>query len=404
MMRLANKKPAIADDGRHVVCRTNSVSLSDFTARRREATRPPEFRGENFDRDFDGNTLFYDAVQVSSATITLFAPPFFTLARGVASTRFVSNDIRYEARTRNLDRHAQSWLDIPQGSGPVRATGDLGSFSFSVSPNESEIFRDCRVIFTMSKDNPIEWILDWVRFNRDVHGADAVLIYDNGSSAYDSVTLSDALRSVSGIRCSVVMEWPFKYGPQGANSWDHWDSDFCQLGAWEHARWRFLQHARSAMNSDIDELVVSKNDRSVFEAAEQSRSGLVRYRGRWIIGMDDGNGDDSHHGPYRHFDFSILMPPKYERRKLLIRRDANACLPKWTVVPSRCPTRAQWHVHSIFSWPASYFCTDEFSFRHFREIGSNWKYQRTNRVPLDPSIHNTDGSLIEAFRRVDWKT
>ena len=80
-----------------------------------------------------------------------------------------------------------------------------------------------------------------------------------------------------------------------------------------------------------------------------------------------------------------------------MRRDANACLPKWTVVPGRCPTHAQWHVHSIFSWWASYFCTKDFSFRHFREIGSNWKYQRTNRVPFDPSVHKTDHGIDGSF-------
>ena len=403
MMRLASRNSVVAADNRHVICRTNSVSLSNFTDKRREATRPPAFRGENFERDFDSNTLFYDAVQVSKSAIALFAPPFFNLARDVATTNFISGAGTCKARTRRLDRHAQLWLDIPEHAGPIQALGELGSFTFTVSPNESEIFRDRRVIFTMSKDNPIEWILDWVRFNRDIHGADAVLIYDNGSSAYDSATLSAALRSVRGIRCSVVMEWPFKYGPQGANSWDHWDSDFCQLGAWEHARWRFLQNARSAMNSDIDELVLSKSGKSVFEAAEQSWTGLVRYRGRWIIGIDDGIRDNMHKAPHRHADFSILMPPDYQFSRLGMRRDANACLPKWTVVPTRCPTRVQWHVHSIFSWWASYFCTRDFSFRHFREIGSNWKYQRTSRVPLDASIHKTDRALMEAFQRVDWK-
>jgi hypothetical protein len=403
MMRLASKTPVIAHDSRHVVCRTNPVSLSDFTGLRRQPTRPVQFRGEHFDRDFDNNTLIYDAVQVSRSQVALFAPPFFNLARDIAATSFSTGSEKYSPRARHLDRHAQLWLDIPENSGPVQAAGKLGTFEVPVSPNDSQMFRDCRVIFTMSKDNPIEWILDWVRFNRDIHGADAVLIYDNGSSAYNSATLSAALRSVSGIRCSVVMEWPFKYGPQGANSWDHWDSDFCQLGAWEHARWRFLQEARSVMNSDIDELVLSETNRSVFEAAEQSRTGLVRYRGRWIIGIDDGVRDDTRQGPHRHFDFSVLMPPKYEFRKLVMRRDANECLPKWTAVPSRCPVNAQWHVHSIFSWWASYFCTGDFSFRHFREIGSNWKYQRTNRVPLDPSIHKVDRPLMEAFQRVDWE-
>ena len=402
MMRLASKSSAVAADDRHLICRPSPVSLSDFTDARREATRPLASRGETFDRDFDSNTLIYDAVQVSPSTVALLAPPFFNLARDVAATKFVSGAGACKARTRQLDRHAQLWLDSPEHAGPIRAAGELGAFKVEVSPNESEVFRDRRVIFTMSKDNPIEWILDWVRFNRDIHGADAVLIYDNGSSAYDSAALSQALRSIRGIRCSVVMEWPFKYGPQGANSWDHWDSDFCQLGAWEHARWRFLQNARSAMNSDIDELVLSKSGRSVFEAAERSRTGLVRYRGRWIIGIEDGARADSYGTPQRHADFSVLMPPNYKFTKLG-RRDANACLPKWTVVPARCPTAAQWHIHSIFSWWASYFCTGDFLFRHFREIGSNWKYQRTNRVPLDPRIHTADQPLMQAFQRVDWE-
>lgn len=402
MMRLVSKSSAVTADERHLICRPNPVSLSDFTDARREATRPLAFRGETFDRDFDSNTLIYDAVQVSPSTVALFAPPFFNLARDVATMGFVSGATTRKARTRHLDRHAQLWLDIPERAGSIQAAGELGSFTVKVSPNESELFRDRRVIFTMSKDNPIEWILDWVRFNRDIHGADAVLIYDNGSSAYDSATLSAALRSIRGIQCSVVMEWPFKYGPQGANSWDHWDSDFCQLGAWEHARWRFLQNARSAMNSDIDEMVLSKSGRSVFEAAENSWAGLVRYRGRWIIGIDDGHRDDRHGAPLRHADFSVLMPPNYKFSKFG-RRDANACLPKWTVVPTRCPTAAQWHIHSIFSWWASFFCTSDFSFRHFREIGSNWKYQRTNRVPFDPLIHTSDQVLMRAFRRVDWE-
>jgi len=83
MMRLASKNSVVAADNRHVICRTNSVSLSNFTDKRREATRAPAFRGENFERDFDSNTLFYDAVQVSKSTIALFAPPFFNLARDV---------------------------------------------------------------------------------------------------------------------------------------------------------------------------------------------------------------------------------------------------------------------------------------------------------------------------------
>jgi len=253
----------------------------------------------------------------------------------------------------------------------------------------------------MSKDNPIEWILDWVRFNRDVHGADAVLIYDNGSTAYNSATLSAALQSIAGIAASVVVEWPYRYGPQGTRQ-DHWDSDFCQLGAWEHARWCFLQQARSAMNSDIDELVLSRGGRSVFEAAERSPFGFIRYKGRWIIGVERHDKDIGERLP-RHRDFSVLMPPDYRWSWLRGRRDLNRCSAKWTIVPARCPRRVQWHVHGIASWlPSRLPCSRDFSFAHFREIGSNWKYQRTSRVAFDPAIHVVDDLLLQMLARVDW--
>jgi hypothetical protein len=403
-MLFAPRSAEVVPGQRHVVCRTNDVRLPDFTDVRRAPTRPAEFRGEKFDREFDGTTLFYDAVDIGDSRVALFAPPFFNIAGPMSATNFFQGSQPCAAQIRNLDRHAQVWLKAPAQVGKLRAIGPIGDFDVQVSPSDRQMFRDRRVIFTMSKDNPIEWILDWVRFNRDVHGADAVLIYDNASTAYDSATLSAALASVSGIDRSVVVEWPYQYGPQGTNSWDHWDSDFCQLGAWEHARWRFLQDARSAMNSDIDELVLSNTNRSVFEAAEQSWAGFVRYRGRWIIGVNDDAGNAATEQLPRHRDFSVLMPPDYRFSWLRGRRDMNRCLPKWAVVPGKCPPHAQWHVHSIASWWPSYLpCSGDFSFRHFREIGSNWKYQRTSRVSFDPSIHQTDDLLGTTLKRVDWQ-
>lgn len=402
-MLSAPKSPSAASDRQHLVCQTNHVLLPDFTTARRQPTRPVEFRDENFERQFDSTTLVYDAVDIGDRRIVLFAPPFFNLTEDLSCTSFFQGSERRQPDIRHLDRHAQIWLKAsPEGG--IRAVGPLGDVALAISSNHLDMFRDRRVIFTMSKDNPIEWIVDWVKFNCDIHGADAVLIYNNASTAYDGAALSAALRSVPGIARSVVVEWPFKYGPQGANSRDHWDSDFCQLGAWEHARWRFLQHARSVMNSDIDELVLSKFGQSVFEAAEQSRWGFVRYRGRWIVGVNDRNESEVADRLPQHRDFGILMPPNYEFSWLRGRRDTNRCLPKWTVVPGRCAPRAQWHVHSISSWLPSYLpCSRDFSFSHFREIGSNWKYQRTSRMPFDPAIHKTDELLQATFKRVNWE-
>lgn len=383
---------------RHTVCRTRDVQLPDVTDIRREPTRPLQFRDANFARQFDATTLLYDALDLGCGEAVLLAPPFFNLADDLAGTVFSSDGAACRATIKTYDRHAQIWLSGVRGA--LRARGPLGDINIPLSPCQVELFRGRRVIFTMSKDNPIEWILDWVRFNRDIHGADAVLLYDNGSTAYDSSALSAALQTVAGIAASVVVEWPFRYGPQGTRS-DHWDSDFCQLGAWEHARWCFLQQARSAMNSDIDELVLSRDGRSVFEAAERSRFGFVRYKGRWIIGVD-GHDADIDDRPPRHRDFSILMPPDHHW-SWRGRRDLNRCSAKWTIVPARCPPDVQWHVHAIASWLPSYLpCSRNFSFGHFREIGSNWKYRRTNRVAFDPAIHVADQLLLTMLARVDW--
>src|SRR5581483_2820070 len=174
------------------------------------------------DEQFDAITLFYDAVDLGNGEAVLLAPPFFNLAGDIAATTFRGPGGPCAAEIRNHDRHVQVWLRDVRGD--LRANGPFGEFAIPLSQRDDDLFRGRRVIFTMSKNNPIEWVLDWVRFNRDVHGADAVLFYDNGSTDYDSATLSAALKSIAGIACSVVVEWPYRYGPQGFNSWDHWDS------------------------------------------------------------------------------------------------------------------------------------------------------------------------------------
>ncbi len=398
--------PANADLGsslpRHAVVRPSAVSLPYFSAHRREPTRPAAFRSEAFDRAFDDATLFFDAFEAAPGEIVLLGPPFSNLSQAVADTQFFAGSVRCGTRVRRLDRHAQVWLDAPTGVSRLTARGPLGDFGVALAERMTTAFEGRRVVFTMSKNNPIAWILDWVRFNRDIHGADAVLIYDNGSTDYDCAALSRALSGVQGIARSVVVEWPFKYGPQGLDFKRFWDSDFCQLGAWEHARWRFLQHAKSVMNADIDELVLSSTGDSAFERAETSFFGLVRYYGRWVVGIA-GRAPIRDSGRLaRHRDYDVRLRAPTGRPRLSLARDIDRCQPKWTLAPQRCPPGAQWKVHTIDSWWPARLTTSDFSFRHFREIGSDWKYPRINREPFDPARHEEDLPLRAAYERVSW--
>ncbi len=376
------------------------IHLPDFTRLRREPTRPVRLRDKKFEQQFDATTLFFDSFRCEDGRMVLLGPPLFNMAPAFAAMELVAlpSRTRCTFEIRHLDRHMQIWPAAPRGTEALRFAGAFGAFEVAVAPALTSPFRGRRVIFTLSKDNEIEWVRDWVRFNRDIHGADAVLIYDNESSRYTTGELLQAVRSLDGIAEAAVVHWPFRYGPQGTLASGLWDSDFCQLGAWEHARRRFLSSARSVMNSDIDELVLCHDGESVFDKAERSRFGIVRYPGRWVI----ATGEPANAALPRHRDFDIALRPQMQRSRLIFKRDALACFPKWTLVPTRCPDRTQWKVHTIGGWLPARLTSAGIEFRHFREIGGNWKYERKVRERFNSARHVKDEALRRALDRADW--
>ncbi|MFX8481515.1 hypothetical protein ABTL74_19375, partial [Acinetobacter baumannii] len=66
----------------------------------------------------------------------------------------------------------------------LRLDGPLGAFTLPVQPNLSHLFAGRRVLLTLSRNNAPRWIADWIRFYATLHGADAVLLYDNASDRY----------------------------------------------------------------------------------------------------------------------------------------------------------------------------------------------------------------------------
>jgi hypothetical protein len=379
------------------------VMLPDFSAARREPTRPPAHRGPDFDAKFDAETLFYDAFHGTDGRIVLLGPPFLNLKAQIEAMSLTAEPsgkpCRFEVH--EMDRHGQVHVDAPDGTTRLLLRGAFGSIGIAVSPNEVDLFAGRRVMFTQSKNNQLAWIQDWIRFGRDIHGADAVLIYDNGSTAYPIEALADAIAGLDGIVAARVVSWPFKFGPQGLDAKRFWDSDYGQHGVWEHGRRRFLAAAASVQCSDVDEMILSRDGESIFEAVERQRSGVLRYHGRWAVGLE-GRAPAPDKTDKRHRDYAMVKRERHEKRFGLITVDADRCPPKWTVVPSRCPPRSQWRIHAIGGHVASRLFTDKFSYRHFREISDSWKYQRTGRDAFDPARHEEDRLLAEHFAAVRW--
>ena len=372
---------------------------------RRISQRPLHARPKGFDDEYDDETLVYDSFWHASAQeIVLLGPPLCNLKPYFARMTVVSapSGNRCGFSIHEMDRHCRVVVKCPRDTTSVTLSTGLGNFRIIPQEGLTDRFRGHRVLFTLSKNNKLRWIQDWIRYHRDNHGATAVLLYDNVSTDYSVEELRSAVGSIDGLGATCIVRWPFKYGPQGIGADRFWDSDYCQYGAWEHARLRVLSAARSALNLDIDELVVHHEGQSVFESAEQSISGIVRFHGVWVPGLHARTRLPTIERPIRYRDFEYYKVPQRSPGRIPFLARKSLCPTKWAVVPRRCPAYAQWAPHTIKRWPAAVFKSDRFSYRHFREINNGWKYDRSDREGFDPALHAYDYDLVTSLSRVRW--
>jgi hypothetical protein len=306
---------------------------------------------------FDDTTVFYD-VFADHGEAVLVGPPLLNLELDVPGGSVV----------RDFKKVVRARVDLAQ----IDAVRAAGLEVTAVGHSDLGLFRGRRVLLTMSKDNDPSWIRDWVTYHVQVHGTDAVLVYDNGS-AYGPEAVREALTGIEGIEVAVVVDWPFRFGPQGGSG-RYWDSDFCQAGGLEHARQKYLGLAAGVIGADIDELVIS--ERSIYELADEH--GAVEYGGVWIAGARE-----EHDG---------LVYANYPFREA----DAPACPTKWTAVPSKMPDTAWFGIHSVFEARPKHL--DTASYWHFRAISTSWKYNREETDAKDV-VGERDQDLAKVLAR-----
>lgn len=356
----------------------------------RDPPRPAALRNHAYADQFDWDTLFYDVYRVGQRVV-FQGPPLLNLRAPLEQSDYFAQRRRgLFPRARLIERNRSSEYWVRDTANHISFDGPLGHFSVPVQPNLSDRFAGRRVLHTLSRNNDIAWIIDWMRFYVMVHGADALLLYDNASTDYTTAQLREALtRAFPDLPCTVV-DWPFRYGPQGGMAGavngqpTEWDSDYCQTGSLQHARFRFLTHARSALNVDIDEMVLSNRGRSIFDATEKTFGGFIKFEGRWVSATTPhGIARDSG----RHGDFWLLDA-----------QETDYCPPKWCVVPKRAhPLRHTWSVHNLFGTRRNRTISGEFAYRHMRGISKGWKENRWDALPYDPSRFSRDEALYAAF-------
>ncbi len=375
--RLAEPAPAGGDI--QVVEPSGMILPADGPLQRTPPRRPEDQQPDYLAR-YDAHTLFYDVFRCRD-DIWLSGPPLHDLAEVVRTGRWTldGTDVSDRIRLRDWSRTQRSRLRAPGAGadleleltpmegGPIR-------FGSRVGADDAARFAGHRALISKSKDNDLVWIQDWLRFYHDVHGVTAVVLYDNNSTRYTPADIAAAIAEVPGIEVGAVVAWNYPWGAPGGPK-KIWDSDYLQYSLMEHGRFRFLRDAAGVINADIDELAIADDGRTVFEHAEDSLAGAVRYDGVWIA-----------KATRRPLD------PERQRRFVDYRHQRPGMTTvKWAVIPGRLDERtSQWRIHSIVGSSAEK--NGAITHRHFQGVNNSWKYDRAETV-TDPERHTLDVKL-----------
>lgn len=338
---------------------TCSLAGSGLVRHSRIAKR---YRPEGYDRDFDADTLWVDAIHVPPRVV-LVCPRLNNLRGVLGAAQFTADGRPVIPRFREYKRHAIIEFDAPVA--PARLSIRIGEWSAEtpVHAMDRETFRDRDVLVTVSRDNDLRWIHDFARFHVRHQGIDGMLFIDNGSAAYGPLEIQATLRR-AGVAQPVVLSTTLKYGPRGRKLYANSEL-FLQTCLLNIARLRSLSSARGVLNCDVDELVHSKGG-TVFDLARRSRFGFVRFAGVWRFPSPGFQGRACHAA-------HVFGDPACE-----------PCPPKWCLVPGGPFGRLQWRAHKLEPLPLSrLFVTQEAGFWHCRAVTTSW--QGAGRLSSPPN-------------------
>lgn len=240
----------------------------------------------------------------------------------------------------------------------LTVTIDGVPFDLAVHPVDDGL-AGLNAVYTMSRDNDLGWITDWLRFHVARHDLQAVVLFDNGSTGYALDSLDRTIAAVPGIRQVRVVDASLPYGPLKEDCTNRSDAKYLQVAMLNLARDRFLVHSRAWMTLDIDELLLSPTGESIFDATAASRLGHLTFPGIWHY--PDTGSDGTRYADHH-----------------LVRIGDAPCPTKYALQPDGLLGDFALQVHSLEKIHRKYnLAQDRFWFMHCYGISTSWKYART---------------------------
>ncbi len=329
---------------------------------------------------FDDNTLFHDVFQ-SAAPGVVYAvgPPLKkTLRKFIKDADLMVNGAHATMREISQSKRAcviEISADV-ENAHTLTILHPRLSINIAIGPSVLPRYAGLDTMFTLSRNNTLDWVRDWARYHVNTQGVEGIVLYDNASDHYGADALSDVLASIDGLKVFDVVPAPFQYGPAGMSR-ELTSTRYLQFALFEITRLRFLRRAAGVLNLDIDEMAHAPAGQTVFEAARNSDAGFLTLPGRWRYPQPGA--------------------PLLHNSHILRRAGAEEPMyPKWCLVPDGPHCGKSWRTHGIKGLPDQ--LQDGHGFFHCRMISESWHYDRSEYTGLalepDPVAINALASAL----------
>jgi len=369
------------------------AELSADSTVKRQPRSPWRPRPDDFWSAFEDRALYYDAFRAENGKdVLLIGPAPLNLRSGLEAARYsalpsgttLAAEL-FPSRSTMLTRLA----DVPDNAKAVRVEAFGETFDLAIQPNFSAALTGARILFTINKNNRLEWIADWAHWHAALHGTDTVILFDNGSTDYSIEKLEGTLAAVDGLKTVIVISVPHKFGPIDTSVLKtKFYPRFLQISMTNLALRRFGMQAEGLIDCDIDELAWAGGE-SVYERTGRSALGVTRMRGRWI---EAARAPDA---PVRHQTF----------RHRLANLGHRLSPSKWVLDPRRDwvqSLKVHPYLHRIHGAPmAARKHDNKAAFFHFKGINTNWKEDRTGngKRPQRLTIDDRLAAAMSALAR-----
>lgn len=344
-------------------------------------TRDSQYINEDYTKEFDNSTIFYDVIQFHDKII-LVGPPLRNFMEVINSSKIIidgeliNDDDKYFS---DEDLTTRSFIKLKNADKKNKfkiVFSDGNIQSVKINQSVAAEYENSNVLMTLSKNNEIPWIINWIKYHVINFEIDTLLFYDNGSDIYTINSLLERIKSeVPNLENIIICEFDFKYGAniQQDKLDIKFDSMFLQNSLLNHCKYFLTVDNNILIWNDIDELIYGKN--KVLKS-ELNKSPVLLIESKWV-----GTFLKKEKKDFIHNDFI------YKK---------NEHIPsgsKWVFRPKGIsPDSYRLNIHSISNIENKKISKRKLQILHYEGINNSWKRNREI---------TKDSSLLE--KRFFWK-